>query len=128
MRTMPEPLEIERELAALRARVRGVEVSDLGGKLTPLQKALSGVNTNWHISARVPPPHPGAPRRWHLVYFVKRIVRRAIFEVLNTLVEQQNAFNANVAHAITELVKENTELRRRVEELEADRRPPTADR
>jgi len=115
---MSEPPDVQRELEALRARVRGIEVSHPSAQLSTLQKALSGVNTNWHISARVPPPHPAAPRGWHLVYLVKRVVRRAMFEVLNTLVEQQNAFNSNVARAITELAKENTELRTRVEELE----------
>jgi hypothetical protein len=115
---MSEPLDVERELAALRERVRGMDAPNPSAQLTPLQKALSGVNTNWHISARVPPPHPSAPRGWYLVYFVKRVVRRAMFEVLNTLVEQQNAFNSNVARAITELTRENSELRARVEELE----------
>jgi hypothetical protein len=34
---------------------------------------------------------------------------------------QQNAFNANVARALTELAKDNARLRERVEELEKGR-------
>lgn len=115
---MAPSTEIERELEALRARVRGVEVSPPAVEIKPLQKAIAAVNTNWYVSARVPPPHPRAPRRWHMVYFLKRVARRVIYEVLNTVLEQQNAFNASVARALTELAKENAELRHRVEELE----------
>ncbi len=113
---MPEPLDIERELEALRTRVRGMDVPP-SVQLTPMQKAVSNVNANWHLSAKLPAP-VHAPLAWRLVYFVKRVVRRVMVELLNTIVEQQNTFNAQVARALTELAKENVELRARVEELE----------
>ncbi len=115
---MPEPLEVERELEELRARVRGMDSKvKPPPDLTPLQKAISGVNTNWHLSGKLPAP-VNAPLRWQAVYFVKRVARRAMLELLNTIVEQQNSFNAEVARALTELAKENNELRRRIAELE----------
>ena len=116
---MPEPLEVERELEALRQRVRGIDTPP-NGQLTPLQKAISAVNANWHLSARLPAP-VNAPLKWRAVYFVKRVSRRVMVELLNTLVEQQNAFNAQTARALTELAKENAELRKRVEELERNK-------
>ncbi|MGB8644562.1 MAG: hypothetical protein WCF84_04945 [Anaerolineae bacterium] len=118
---MPEPLEVERELEELRARVRGMESRvKPPPELTPLQKAISGVNTNWHLSGKLPVP-VHAPLAWRVVYFVKRVARRIMVELLNTIVEQQNGFNAEVARALTELAKENNALRQRVEELEKRR-------
>ncbi len=113
---MPERLEVERELEALRVRVRGMDIP-ASGQLTPLQKAISAVNANWHLSAKLPAP-VNAPLKWRAVYFAKRVARRVMIELLNTVVEQQNAFNAQAARALTELARENAELRRRVEELE----------
>ncbi len=113
---MPEPLEVERELEMLRTRVRGMKVPP-SVQLTPLQKAISNVNANWHLSARLPAP-VNAPLAWRVVYFVKRIARRVMAELLNTLVNQQSGVNAQIARALTELAKENAELRARVEELE----------
>ena len=112
----PEPFDVERELEALRARVREMDVPP-HAELTPLQKAVSNVNVNWHLSAKFPAP-AHAPLRWRVVYFAKRVARRGMIELLNTLVEQQNVFNAQTARALTELAKENAELRARVEELE----------
>ncbi len=115
---MPEQLEVERELEALRVRVRGMEsVVKPAPELTPLQKAISGVNTSWHISGKLPVP-VNAPLAWRVVYFGKRVARRVMVELLNTIVEQQNTFNAETARALTELAKENAALRRRVQELE----------
>jgi len=116
---MPEPPDVERELEALRTRVRGVE-TPAGEQLTPLQKAISAVNANWHISARLPAP-VNAPPAWRAVHFVKRVMRRVMVELLNTVVEQQNAFNAQAARALTELARENAELRKRIQELEKNR-------
>ncbi len=113
---MPEPPDVERELEALRARVRGVK-AEPHTELAPLQKAISGVNANWHLSAKLPAPVNG-PLAWRAAYLTKRIMRRAMVELLNTIVEQQNAFNAQVAQALTELAKENAQLRAKVEELE----------
>ncbi len=116
---MPEQLDVERELEALRTRVRGMDTLATG-QLTPLQKAISSVNANWHLSARLPAP-VNAPLTWRAVHFVKRVMRRVMVELLNTVVEQQNAFNAQAARALTELAKENAELRKRVEELEKNK-------
>lgn len=113
---MSERPDVERELEALRVRVRGVEAKPRN-ELTPLQKAISGVNANWNLSAKLPAP-VHAPLTWRAVYLTKRVVRRVMVELLNALVEQQNAFNAQVARALTELAKENAELRAKVEELE----------
>ncbi len=113
---MPEPLDVERELEALRARVRGMDIPP-SVQLTPLQRAVSYVNANWHLSAKLPAP-VNAPFAWRAVYFVKRAARRVMVELLNTIVEQQNGLNAQLARALTELAKENAELRARVEELE----------
>ncbi len=113
---MSEPTEVERELEALRVRVRGVK-AEAHDDLTPLQKAISGVNANWHLSAKLPAP-VSAPLAWRAAYLTKRVVRRVMVELLNTIVEQQNAFNAQAARALTELAKQNAELRAKVEELE----------
>jgi hypothetical protein len=82
--------------------------------LDALQKAVANLNANWHISATLPPPAPNAPLSWRAVYRVKRVVRRAMLELLNTLVQQQNAFNLQVARALTELAANES----RVQELE----------
>ncbi len=117
---MTEPLEVERELEALRVRVRGLNVPDPTGQLTPLQKAISSVNAHWYLSGKYPPPTQGTlPQR--VIYFFKRVARRVMVEVLNTLVEQQNAFNAQVARALTELAMRDAkiaELEKRIAELE----------
>ncbi len=112
---------VEHELEMLRARVRGMEnLVPPSPTLTPLQKAIVGVNTNWYISGKLPVP-ARAPLAWRVVHLFKRIVRRAMVELLNTLVEQQNRFNSDVARAVTELAQENAALRRRIEELERQR-------
>lgn len=111
---------IEQELAELRERVRRVPASS--NELTPLQKAIASVNANWHISATLPPPAPGAPLTWRAVYFVKRVTRRVMVELLNTLVQQQNGFNREVARALTELATHENrvdDLERRIAELES---------
>jgi hypothetical protein len=117
---MSEPVDVERELEALRARVRGIEAKP-ADELTPLQKAISGVNANWHLSGKLAPP-VNAPLAWRIVNFAKRVARRVMVELLNTIVEQQNAFNAQAARALTELAKENAELRAKVEELEKEKK------
>ena len=105
---MTQNLDVEHELAELRARVRRVPPSERD--LTELQKAIAGVNANWHISANLPPPAPGAPLLWRTVYFVKRVIRRIMVEVLNTVVQQQNGFNHQVARTLTELAAQETRL------------------
>lgn len=115
---MSQP-DVERELAELRARVRGAPASK--DDLTPLEKAIASVNAQWHISAALPPPAPGAPFTWRAVYLAKRGVRRVMVELLNTLVQQQNVFNRDVARALTELAAQETrlqELEKRVAELQ----------
>ncbi len=111
--------DIERELAELRARVQHAPASE--NELSALQKAIASVNAQWHISATLPPPAPGAPFTWRAVYFVKRMTRRVMVELLNTLVQQQNAFNREVARALTELGQQETrlgELEKRIADLE----------
>jgi hypothetical protein len=117
-RTDPPPglaADIARELADLRERVRRAPASlradaSAVGDLSPLQKAIAHLNANWHISATLPPPAPGAPVTWRAVYFVRRIARRAAVELLNTVVQQQNAFNLQVARALTELAAQESRL------------------
>ncbi len=117
---------VEHELEMLRARVRAMEnLVPPSPTLPPLQKAVVGVNTNWFISGKLPVA-ANAPLAWRAVYLFKRLARRAMVELLNSLVEQQNRFNSDVARAVTELAKENAELRHRIEELErlrADEHP-----
>jgi hypothetical protein len=111
--------DIEQELADLRARVRRTPAPQ--NDLTPLQKAIASVNVQWHISATLPPPAPGAPFTWRIVYFFKRAARRVMVELLNTLVQQQNTFNREVARALTELAAHEEkviQLENRVAELE----------
>lgn len=118
-------MDVERELAALRARVRKNRPTGTD-ELSELQKAIAHLNANWYISATLPPPAPGAPRAWRAVYLVKRAARRAMVELLNTLVQQQNAFNLQVAHALTELAAQESrldELERRLAALEAGEKP-----
>ncbi len=123
---MPDQ-SVEHELEMLRARVRAMEnLVPPSPTLTPLQKAVVGVKTNWFISGKLPAPTANAPLTWRAVYLVKRVIRRVMVELLNSLIEQQNRFNSDVAHAVTELAKENAELRLRIEELErlrADEHP-----
>lgn len=117
---MAQNLDVERELAELRARVRRVPASE--HDLTELQKAIANVNANWHISAKLPPLATGAPLSWKVVHFGKRAARRVLVEVLNTVVQQQNGFNRQVARALTELAAQETRLReleRRIAQLEA---------
>ncbi len=114
--------DIERELAELRARVQRAPASNT--ELSALQKAIAQVNAQWHIAATLPPPAPGAPFTWRAVYFVKRVTRRVMTELLNTLVQQQNQFNREVARALTELAAQENrivELEKRIAELEAMR-------
>src|SRR5436190_1476517 len=105
--SMPQA-DVERELAELRERVRGAPVSQ--SDLTSLQKAIANVNAQWHISAALPPPAPGAPFTWRGIYLVKRVARRVMVELLNTVVQQQNAFNRDVARALTELAAQETRM------------------
>lgn len=117
---MSQNLDVERELAELRERVRRVPASE--NDLTELQKAIAQVNANWHISAKLPPPAQGAPFLWRNVYFAKRVIRRVLVEVLNTIVQQQNGFNHQVARTLTELAAQETRLReleRRIAQLES---------
>lgn len=100
--------DVERELAELRERVRRAPAAS--NDLSALQKAVASVNAQWHISATLPPPAPGAPLTWRGVYFVKRVVRRVMAELLNTLVQQQNTFNRQVARALTELAAQENRL------------------
>lgn len=109
--------EITRALEDLRAQVRGANVVS-PVTLTPLQRAVSDANANWFISTRLPPPDARAPFSWRIVYLAKSLVRRVMAQVFNTFVEQQNTFNANVARALTELAKENAQLRAQVHTLE----------
>jgi hypothetical protein len=108
--------DVAQELAELKARLRRMEIEP-APELTPLQKAIAEVNANWYLIAKLPAP-ADAPPAWRLVYFVKRVARRVMVELLNTIVGQQNAFNAQVARAITELAKENAELKAKLEEIE----------
>ena len=108
--------EVAQVLADLKVRLRGMDTEPLP-ELTPLQKGIAGVNANWHLSGKLPAP-VNAPWAWRAVYFVKRAARRVMVELLNTIVEQQNAFNAQAARTLTELAKENAELRAKVAELE----------
>ena len=123
---MAEAIDVERELAALRESVRRTPVLSSDAEMTALQKSIANLNANWHISAKPPPPAPGAPMTWRAVYWVKRAVRRVMFELLNTLVQQQNAFNGQVARgALTELAARDSQweaLEKRVVELEAQLR------
>ena len=103
----------------METRVRGMETK-APLELTPLQKAIAGVNANWHLSGKLPAP-VNAPRAWRVVYFAKRVGRGVMAELLNTIVEQQNAFNAQAARALTELAKENAELKARIEAMEENK-------
>jgi len=114
---MSETIDVEQELAALRARVRGAQPANTPTGLTPLQKAIAYINAHWALSARVPTP-PKPPLHQRPIYFAARVVRRAMVVVLNTIVEQQSAFNAQTARALSELAKENDQLRARLQELE----------
>jgi hypothetical protein len=116
-----QTVDVERELAELRERVRRTPAPASDQDLTTLQKAIANLNANWYISATLPPPAPNAPLIWRAVYFVKRVVRRVMVELLNTIVQQQNAFNLQVARALTELAAQDTRLdalEKRIAELE----------
>lgn len=111
---MSQNIDVERELNLLRERVRRSPAPASDADMTSLQKAIANLNANWHISASFPPPAASAPLTWRAVYFAKRVTRRVMVELLNTVVQQQNSFNHQVARALTELAAEQT----RVEQLE----------
>lgn len=118
---MSQNIDVERELNALRERVRRSPAPASEHDMTALQKAIANLNANWHISATLPPPAANAPLTWRAVYLGKRAVRRVMVELLNTVVQQQNGFNLQVARALTELAAQETrvqELERRMAELE----------
>lgn len=108
--------EVAQVLADLRSRLRGAETTSVPA-MTPLQRAIAQVNATWHVGGRLPPPE-NASLRWQVAHFARRVVRRLMVEVLNTVVEQQNAFNAAAARALTELAKENQELKEKIREKE----------
>ena len=121
---MAQEIDVAQELAELRARVRRTPAPASDADLTALQKAIANLNANWYISATLPPPAPNAPLTWRAVYFVKRVVRRVMVELLNTIVQQQNAFNLQVARALTELAAQETRvdaLEKRIASLEEKR-------
>lgn len=109
--------EIKGVLDELRKEVRGSTVKGTLA-MTPLQRAISDVNANWFINARLPAPDARAPFAWRLVYFIKSLVWRALSQALNSFTDQQNFFNQTVARALTELTKENSRLDARINELE----------
>ncbi|GIL15249.1 MAG: hypothetical protein BroJett039_04220 [Chloroflexota bacterium] len=118
---MAQEIDIAQELAELRERVRRAPAPASDADLTALQKAIANLNANWYISATLPPPAPNAPLTWRAVYFAKRVARRVMVELLNTVVQQQNAFNLHVARALTELAAQETRvdaLEKRVAEME----------
>jgi len=123
---MAAEINVEQELADLRARVRRTPVPASADDLTALQKAIANLNANWYIAATLPPPAPNAPLTWRIVYFFKRAARRVMVELLNTLVQQQNAFNLQVARALTELAAQETRLAALEQQLAAleKRLPP----
>ncbi|MDL1895646.1 hypothetical protein FBQ82_05195 [Anaerolineae bacterium CFX7] len=121
---MSQDLDVARELAELRERVRRAPAPAADADFSALQKAIANLNANWYISATLPPPASGAPLTWRAVYFVKRVARRVMAEALNTIVQQQNAFNLQVARALTELAAQETrlaELEKRLAALEPKR-------
>lgn len=118
---MSQQVDVAQELAELRARVRRTPAPAPDAELTALQKAIANVNAQWYISATLPPPAPNAPLTWRAVYFAKRVTRRVMVELFNTIVQQQNTFNLQVARALTELAAQETrvaELEMRVTALE----------
>lgn len=119
---MSQKTDVEQELAELRERVRHTPVPPESQDLTALQKAIANLNANWYISATLPPPAPNAPFAWRAVYFGKRVARRVMVELFNTIVQQQNAVNLQIARALTELAVQETHiaaLEKRLAELEA---------
>ncbi len=118
---MSQNIDVERELNILRERVRRSPVPASDADMTRLQKAIANLNANWHISASFPPPAASAPLTWRAVHFAKRVTRRVMVELLNTVVQQQNSFNHQVARALTELAAEQThieQLEKRIAALE----------
>lgn len=121
---MTKEIDVANELAELRERVRRTPAPASDADLTELQKAIANLNANWYISATLPPPAPNAPLTWRVVYLFKRVARRAMVELLNTVVQQQNAFNLQVARALTELAAQESRLdavEKRLAEMEKDR-------
>lgn len=107
---MSQTIDVERELQLLRERVRRSPAPASDADMTSLQKAIANLNANWHISASFPPPAAAAPLTWRAVHFAKRVTRRVMVELLNTVVQQQNSFNHQVARALTELAAEQTRI------------------
>lgn len=107
----------------MRERVR--QAPPASNDLTELQKAVARVNAGWYISLTLPPPAPGAPLTWRITYTVKRIAHRIMAELLNTIVQQQNTFNREVARTLTELAAQESrlaDLEARLAQLEQERK------
>lgn len=102
-----------------RRRQSGGSLADADdAALSELQAAIQDVNLNAKVNSHL-------PLLWEdmvmgrLRSFVQRVVRRLLRWYINPIVDQQNAYNAAVAHALTLLAAENARLRQSLADTHA---------
>ena len=120
-----DPIDVAAILGQLRAEVRaargglseetahlalGVDLDELRDSIAEVE-ALRAVSAHWPIQ--------GQTLRERAVGFVQRIVRRALRWYIDPIVQQQNSYNAAVAHALRLLLDAQLELAREVARLRA---------
>ena len=86
----------------------GVDLDELRASIAELE-ALRAVSAHWPIQGHTPQERGTA--------FVQRIVRRALQWYITPIVQQQNSFNAAVAHALHLLLESQLELTRELARL-----------
>ena len=90
--------------------VLGVDIDELRNAVTEVE-ALRAVSAHWPIQGQTPRDRASA--------FVQRLIRRGLQWYIQPIVQQQNSYNAAVAHALQLLLEAQLELAREVVGLRA---------
>ena len=128
----PQELDVAAILAQIRAEVQaahgeqtaeighlalGVDLDELRNSIAEVE-ALRAVSAHWPIQGQTPRERASA--------LVQRVVRRALQWYITPIVQQQNSYNAAVAHALQLLLESQLELAREVARLRDAAAPPDA--
>jgi hypothetical protein len=120
-----EQIDVTAILAQLRAEIQGapatatgetahlalgVDIDELRNAVAEVE-ALRAVSAHWPIQGRTPRDRAAA--------FVQRLIRRGLQWYIQPIVQQQNSYNAAVAHALQLLLEAQLELAREIVRLRA---------
>ena len=120
-----DPIDVGAILAQLRAEIQaargglteetahlalGVDLDELRESIAEVE-ALRAVSAHWPIQGQTP--------RERAIALVQRFVRRALRWYIAPIIQQQNSYNAAVAHTLQLLVASQLELAREVVRLRA---------